>query len=190
MAAAELKPTARRLPALDQLRRVWRRAYAEVWLVTLGSAGLVAISGAGLKSGVRQLLGLRLAPASNPPPNIEHVLALAAHNVPIAAWPLLLGVVGAHKHRLGRRLAEAALLAWIIVNTMPVGAALGAYGLAPLPYIPQLPLEWAGLALGLAAWGVQRRQPLTIQDGLALLGLIVLVLVTAAAVEAVAVPHR
>ncbi len=115
---------------------------------------------------------------------------MAAHNVPIASWPLLLGVVGAHKHRLGRRLADAALLAWIIINTMPVGAALGTYGLTPLPYLPQLPLEWAGLALGLGAWSVQRRHPLTIPDGLALLGLIVLVLVTAAAFEVIAVPHR
>jgi hypothetical protein len=190
MAAAELKPRTHRRSALDQLLRAWPRAYAAVWTATLSSTGLVAISGAGLKSCVRQLLGLHLNPASNPPPDIEHVLALAAHNVPIASWPLLLGVVGAHKHRLGRRLADTVLLAWIIVNTMPVGAALGAYGLTPLPYLPQLPLEWAGLALGLGAWSVQRGHPLTIQDGLALLGLIVLVLVTAAAVEVIAVPHR
>ncbi len=58
------------------------------------------------------------------------------------------------------------LLACIIVNTLQVGAALGAYGTALLPYIPQLPLEWGGLALGASAWLVQRRRALTVSEGL------------------------
>jgi hypothetical protein len=190
MVAAELKPTARPRSLLDGPRQAWPRAYAAVWLATLVSAGLVAIPGAGSRARVRQLLGLRLDPAINSPPHTGHVLALAAHNVPIVAWPLLLAVVGAHQHRRGRRLADAAVLACIVVNTVPVGAALGAYGLALLPYVPQLPLEWAGLAFGMGAWLAQRRRPLTTRDALATLGVIVVVLIAAAAIETVCVPHR
>ena len=98
--------------------------------------------------------------------------------------------MGAHRHRIGRQIADTALLACIIVNTLPVGAALGAYGPALLPYIPQLPLEWAGLALGASAWLIQRRRALTVSEGLALLALIAGVLLCAAVVETVTVPHR
>ena len=113
----------------------------------------------------RRLLGLALSAQRNPPPQVGHVLALAAHNIPIAAWPLLLGVIGAHRHRLATHVADGVLLACIIANTLPVGAALGAYGTAVLPYIPQLPLEWGGLALGASGWLVQRRRALTVQRG-------------------------
>ena len=156
-------------------------------MATLSAAALVATR---LSVAVHHLLGLRLDPNRNPPPHIGHVLALAAHNIPIAAWPLLLGVVGAQRHRLGRQIADTAVLACIIVNILPVGAALGAYGAPLLPYVPQLPLEWAGLALGASAWLIQRRRALTVREGLALLALIAGVLLCAAVVETVAVPHR
>jgi hypothetical protein len=115
---------------------------------------------------------------------------VAAHNIPIASWPLLLGVLGAHHHRLATHIADGVLLACIIVNTLPVGAALGAYGGAVLPYLPHLPLEWGGLALGASAWLVQRRQALTVSEGIGLFLLIACVLLCAAVLESVGVPHR
>jgi len=169
---------------------VWVRAYGAIWMATLSAAALVAIIGTRLSVPARHLLGLRLQADRNPPPQIGHVLALAAHNVPVAAWPLLLGVVGAHHHRLSRHVADTVVLACIIVNTLPVGAALGAYGARLLPYLPQLPLEWAGLALGVSAWLIQRQRPLAVPEGLALFALTVGVLFCAAVVETVAVPHR
>jgi hypothetical protein len=172
------------------LTRMWLRAYAGVWLATLAPTALVVLVGRPLALPARRLLGLTLSAQRNPPPHIGHVLALAAHNIPIAAWPLLLGVLGAHRHRLARHVADGVLLACIIANTLPVGAALGAYGTAVLPYIPQLPLEWAGLALGASAWLIQRRRALTVSEGLALLALIVGLLLCAAVVETVTVPHR
>lgn len=188
MATAELTRAARRLRLPVGLRSAWLTAYAATWTVTLGSAVLVALLGATTETPVRRLLRLPLKP--DPPPQLGHVLALAAHNIPIAAWPLLLGVIGAHHHRLGQKIADTVLLACITVNTLPVGAALGAYGAPLLPYIPQLPIEWAGLALGVSAWLLQRRRPLAVPEGLALLALTVGVLLCAAVVETVAVPHR
>jgi len=190
MATAELSGTAgpRRLP--DGLRRAWRRAYGAIWLATLSAAALVAIFGTRLSVPVHHLLGLRLEANRNPPPHVGQILALAVHNIPIAAWPLLLGVIGAHRHHLARQIADIVLLACITVNTLPVGAALGAYGTPLLPYIPQLPIEWAGLALGASAWLIQRRRALSVPEGLALLALTAGVLLCAAVVETVAVPHR
>ena len=193
MAATELSPSLRRtgrrwLPA--GLPVAWLCAYAAVWTATLVAAVLVALAGRALALPVRQLLGLTLTAHHNPPPRIGHILALAAHNIPIASWPLLLGLMGAHRHRLATHIADGVLLACIILNTLPVGAALGAYGAPLLPYIPQLPLEWAGLALGTSGWLLQRRRALTVAEGLGLFALTGGVLLCAAVLETVAVPHR
>ncbi len=170
--------------------RIWLYAYAGVWATTLTTAAIVGLAGRPLAGPTRQLLGLALSARRNPPPQLGHVVVLAAHNIPIAAWPLLLGVLGAHHHRLGAGIADGLLLAYIIVNTLPVGAAIGTYGTAVLPYVPQLPLEWGGLALGASGWLAQRRTALSVREGLGLFVVIVGVLVCAAIVETVAVPHR
>jgi hypothetical protein len=200
MAAAGLKPTAL-AGRVDPRRAPTRRlragrlgscldAYAAIWTATLTAAFVVALAWQTLARPVQQLLGLRLTPYTNPPPDIERVMALAAHNIPIAAWPLLLGVMGAHRSPRGRRIADCLVLACIVANILPVGAALGAYGVALLPYIPQVPLEWAGLALGAGSWLVQRQSPLTAGEGWRWFALISVVLVAAAALETFAVPHR
>jgi hypothetical protein len=172
------------------LPAAWLYAYAGIWIATLAAAALVALAGGALALPVRHVLGLALTAHRNPAPRIGHVLALAAHNIPIAGWPLLLGLTGAHRHRLATHVADGVLLACIILNTLPVGAALGAYGAPLLPYLPQLPLEWAGLALGASAWLVQRRRALAVHEGLVWLALIAGALLCAAALETVAVPHR
>ena len=193
MATPELSSTPGRigrrwLPA--GLPAAWLYAYAAVWTATLTAAALVGLAGRALALRARHLLALTLTAQHNPPPQVGHVLALAAHNVPIAAWPLLLGVMGAHRHRLATHVADGVLLACIILNTLPVGAALGTYGVPLLPYVPQLPIEWAGLALGASGWLLQRRRALSVSEGFALLALIAGVLLCAAAMETVAVPHR
>jgi hypothetical protein len=172
------------------LPRAWLYAYIATWIATLTPAVLIALAGRALTLLVRRLLGLALLAHRNPPPRIGHVLALAAHNIPIAAWPLLLGLMGAHRHRLTMHVADGVLVACMILNTLPVGAALGAYGATLLPYVPQLPLEWAGLALGASAWLVQRHRALTVTERLWLLALSSGVLLCAAVLETVAVPHR
>jgi hypothetical protein len=193
MAATELSPPfregARRwLPA--GLPATWLHAYAAIWIATLAPAAIVALVGRPLVLPVRHWLALALMARLNPSPEVGYVFALAAHNIPIASWPLLLGVLGAHRHRLATHIADGVLLACIIVNTLPVGAALGAYGGAVLPYLPHLPVEWGGVALGASAWLAQRRQALTVSEGIGLFVLSAGVLVCAAVIETVAVPHR
>lgn len=190
MAAAELRPSARaprrRLPA--GLAKTWLRAYVGVWTLTFVLAAGAAVGTVGVRASVRHVLGLTLEP--DPAPQLGHVLDLAAHNIPIVSWPLLLGVFDLHRSRLGRGFADSMVAAYVVANVLPVGAALGAYGSVLVPYVPQLPLEWGGLALGACGWLAQRREALSLREALGLFALIVGVLVCAAVVETVAVPHR
>jgi hypothetical protein len=73
-------------------------------------------------------------------------------------------------------------------NAALVGLALGAYGLALLPWLIHLPLEWAGLAVGLAAYLSSRHHTLCLRRlaHAALAGTALLAL--AAAVETWATP--
>jgi hypothetical protein len=183
-----LRRTSRR--RLGELRRTWLAAYATTWTLTLSAGALVAFNPAQLRGPVRDVLGASLDPQRNPPPSGGRVLALLAHNLPLAAWPLLLGVVGAHQHPLTRRIADVFLAAVVAVNVLPVGPALGAYGPPLLAYLPQVPFEWAALSLGASAWLLQRRDALTVSEGIAILALIASALLCASALEMSAVPHR
>jgi lysylphosphatidylglycerol synthetase-like protein (DUF2156 family) len=190
MAATELSTASpgRWLPA--GVAGAWLRAYTAICAATVVFAALIVAGGPGLAQPVRRILGAQLTPRNNPPPSLGHVLALAAHNIPIATWPLLLGVMGAYPHRLTWQFADTLVVACLLVNVLPVGAALGAYGTPLLPYVPQLPLEWAGLALGAGSWLVQRDRELTGRERLMWLAVTAGVLLCAAVLETVAVPHR
>lgn len=172
------------------LLRAWLGAYTVVWAGTLAFALLVAAAGLLLQAPVRELIGARLDPQLNAPPHLGHVLVRAAHNLPIEAWPVLLGVVGAHRHPAARKAADVLVAACMTVNVGVVGSALGAYGLALVPYLPQLPLEWAGLALGASCWLVQRRRALSVSEGAACVAVIACALLAASVLESVVVPHR
>jgi hypothetical protein len=188
MVAAELTPPATSRPR-GEPQRVWLAAYGAIWTATLATALIVGAVGP-MKTPVRNLLRLHLHAGETRAPRLGHVLALAGHNLPIAAWPVLLGVAGAHRSQLGRHLTDTVVVAAIAANILPVAAALGAYGPPLLPYVPQLPLEWAGLALGSTAWLVQRRRALTVREGLAVLTITAVALLCAASVETFAVPHQ
>jgi hypothetical protein len=185
---------ARELNALDTPSRalagMWARAYTAVWGVTFLAAAIVACTGPAVRDLVRSVLVLRLRAASNPAPSAERVAALALHNIPIACWPVLLGVFGAHRHPWGRRVCDVLVACWVAASTVPVGAALGAYGTRVLCFVPQLPIEWAGLALGASCWLVQRERPLTFGRGSGLAGACAGVMTAAAFVEVFVPPHQ
>lgn len=186
MATAELSPAARPTQALAG---VWARAYAAAWGVTLLAAGIVACAGPAVRGDVRSALGLRLQAASNPAPSAERVATLALHNVPIACWPVLLGVFGAHRRPRGRFVCDGLVACWLAANTIPVGAALGAYGTRLLCFVPQLPIEWAGLSLGASCWLLQRQRPLALRRSGELAALCAGLMLAAAFVETVVPPH-
>jgi hypothetical protein len=192
MVAAELNGARRRsngwLPV--GLWRQWLYAYGAVWAATLIPAILLAPVRDALRAPIRSVLKATLSAQHDPPPTLGHVLVLSAHNVPLLAWPLLLGPFGAHETRFLTRLADGLLVACITVNTLQVGAGLEAYGWALLPYVPQLPVEWAGYALGVSSWLLQRQGALAGRERWGVFVLTACVVVGAAALETVGVPHR
>lgn len=189
MGATELSRRlgARLLPA--GVWACWFAVYVGACMITWIAALVVAAGGAALQVPARHLLALRLSGAVTPTPDVAHVLALVAHNVPVCCWPLLLGVVGAHRNRVARRVADVLVAGGVIVNVLQVGVAFGAYGQPLLAFVPQLPLEWAALALGATGWLKHRCRPLTVRHGISLVGLTGLLLVCAAVIETFGVPH-
>lgn len=191
MAAPELSQTSARTRRLGgEVARAWVCAYTTLWAATLATAALIALAPATVTAAVRETLALSLTATATGPPVPGRVLTLAAHNIPIAAWPLLLGLLGVGSEPRARRGADILVGACLLANTLPVGAAVGVYGARLLPYVPQLPIEWAALAVGYGGWLVQRRRVMSGGERLLSLALVIVVLVLAAALETYAVPHR
>jgi hypothetical protein len=163
-------------------------ALAVLWALTLVT-NLAAAALPSLASAARDLLSLRLTPTLNPPPSIARVLSIAAHNIQTAGWPLLLPLLGARQRAWSRTLADTAVTASVTVNALLVGLALGAYQARLLPYVPQLPLEWAGVAVAPAYWWLNRTDRRSGGRRAALIALVVS-FGMAAIVETVCVPHR
>jgi hypothetical protein len=169
------------------LRTVVVHAYLAVWAITLAVAALTALVAG---ESVRSTLGLALGATVDPPASPARVCLLAIHNLPICAWPLLLGSLRLRPGSRWRRLADIVVAACALANVLPVAAALGGYGWALVPYVPQLPLEWAALAVGFGSWVAERRQGLAGRERLALLAAIAALALAAALLETYAVPHR
>jgi hypothetical protein len=155
-----------------------------LWLGTL-LAALLAIPAAAQLRGV---FGLRLVPAS--PGTMSMAELIAANNARAAALPLLLAATGLGRERWSRLIGDVIVGASLAVNVARGGLALGVYGLHLLRFLPQWPLEWGGLALGLTGWRRARRghrDPLE----LVLLGVAAALLICLAALlETYAVPQR
>jgi hypothetical protein len=186
MAAADLKT----FPGTRQSLRAWASAYALIWAATISGGLGVTVGGSQCRQTVRGVLGLALNARGNAPPDAAHVIGLWAHNVPIAAWPILLGWFDADHGPIRRRSADAAVAVCALASALPVGAAFAAYGPQLIPYIPHLPLEWGGLAAGCSGWLAQRQHPQSAKAQLARLAVTMLLLLGAAVLETVAVPHR
>lgn len=190
MAATELSRATGRTRLTLATARPWLAAYAALWAATLASAALVALAPSALRARVRAALALALTPAQNPPPTAGRILALSAHNIPIAAWPLLLGLITAGSEAHARRAGDWLVRFAVLANTLPVGAALGAYRTALIAYIPQLPIEWAALAVGYGSWQVQKAHALSGRGRLSSLLLVGALMLLAALVESCGTPHR
>jgi hypothetical protein len=123
--------------------------YALLWLGTLLAAG-VALPFAGQLRGFFEYDSLGLAPAGS----TSIAALILANNVREAMVPFLFAALRVRRRRrhaivtLGDLVVGASLAA----NVALAGLALGTYGTRLLPYLPQWPLEWGGLALALTGW--------------------------------------
>jgi hypothetical protein len=108
----------------------------------------------------RAVLGLSLSGTRNPAPGAGVAMGIAVNNVFRGSWPLALGPLGAAGRRVTRACGDLAVAGNVLVCAALVGAAVGGYGLRTLAFLAHVPLEWAGVAAGVAGWLVERRGPL------------------------------
>lgn len=133
-----------------------------------------------------------LAPGSRPHPTLHgtvgELLGILATNLRVLAAPFLLIMFRWPAGRCTRRLGDLLIVALILVNTVQVGLAIGAFGHQLIPYLPHLPLEWAALGCSTGAWLQARHRCRT--RVLVARGAAVLVLATGAALcEVTLTPH-
>ena len=78
----------------------------------------------------------------------------------------------------------------VAANTIPVGIALGRWQSQLIPYVPQLPLEWAALILAVSTWLTVRTGAATRQHVAVLAASTAVLVLAAAALETWGTPHR
>ncbi len=123
-------------------------------------------------------------------PGLETFTSLLATNIRATAWPLVPAAFGAERSRTGRRLVHAAALVSLATNVLPAGAALGAYRLALVPYLPHLPLELYAITAGPASWLLVARGRCNRRQLLPIAASICAALAVAAFLETWATPER
>ena len=159
-------------------------------LITAGTA----VIGVTITSGFFAVLDPAIAGSTPPHATLTGSLAdgvgIAGENLRVLAAPFLLWLLGADKSRPVRRAADVVVAAVIAVNTIPVGIALGRWQGRLIPYVPQLPLEWAALITAVTAWLTIRTTTATRHQVLVLAAVTAALVLAAAALETWATPHR
>jgi hypothetical protein len=159
--------------------------------VALSSATVIGFTALGIGLA---LVDPALAGSRRPHPTLTGSLgdavAILQNNTRVLATPFLLVLLGFPHSRRGRRTGDLILTALLAASTIPVGVELGRWQGRLLPYLPQLPLEWAALALAIHAWVIARSGHLTVRELVPLAGVVLALLTCAACVETEATPHR
>jgi hypothetical protein len=167
------------------LAAILARTSLGVWTLT-AAAALITAALPAVGELARHALHLALVPASAPP--ATRMLDVALTNGFAAGWPLLLALLDG-PHRAIRAVHGALIAAWLAVNVISVGAAIGSYGTPILPYLPHLPLEWTAVALSLAGYLHARGRQATGRALLTPALALTVILIAAAALETYATPH-
>ena len=108
----------------------------------------------------------------------------------VLATPFLLALLGFPQSSLGRRTGDLILTGITAASTIPVGLELGRWQGGLLRYVPQLPLEWAALALAIGAWLTTRADQASRRQLVVLAASVSVLLAGAATIETWCTPHR
>jgi hypothetical protein len=159
--------------------------------LTLSASAVIGLTALGIGLA---LVDPPLAGSTRPHPIFTGSLGDAArilqNNARVLATPFLLVLLGFSQSRLGRRVGDLIVTALTAVSTIPVGLELGRWQARLLAYLPQLPLEWAALALAIHAWILARNGRASTHRLMVLAGLALALLIAAASLETWATPHR
>ena len=159
--------------------------------IAIPVSGVLAATGIGI--GVA-ILDPELAGSTPPHPTLTGSLGDAVwvlqNNARVLAVPFLLIACGFQQRRLSRRAGDLIVPALVTASAIPVGLELGRWGARLVPYLPQLPVEWAALALSAHAWVLARRGHATIRQLAQLAAIVLALLAGAAALETWDTPNR
>jgi hypothetical protein len=159
--------------------------------LAVAAALVVGMTALGVVLGV---LAPALAGHTRPHPALSGRFGNAAEivgtNLRVLAAPFLLWLLKFPQSRLGRQAGDILVLAVVAINTLTVGIELGHWRGQLIPYLPQLPIEWAALSVAVAAW-LRARDNHANRRQLAVLATVTAVLLVAAAgLETWCTPHR
>jgi hypothetical protein len=122
--------------------------------------------------------------------SLGDAIGILQNNLRVLAAPFLLWLLRFPASRLSRTAGDLLILALTAVSTIPVGLELGRWQAELLPYLPQLPLEWAALSLAIYAWLTARHDHTTGRELAVLATATALLLAGAASLETWCTPHR
>jgi hypothetical protein len=159
-------------------------------LVFAGTAVLGTTLAAGLIAVLDPAVSASTAPHPTLTGSLTDWLAITSENLRVLAAPFLLWLLGAHNSRLGRRAGDAVVLVVIAVNAIPVGIALGRWPGRLIPYLPQLPLEWAALIVAVSAWLAIRTTTAGRHQVAVLASATAMLMLVGASLETWGTPHR
>ena len=122
--------------------------------------------------------------------SLGDALSILQNNARVLAAPFLLWLLGFPASRTGRLAGDMLVALLAAASAVPVGLELGRWHARLLPFLPQLPLEWAALAVAISAWLAARHNHAQPSQLALLAALTLALLVAAAALETWATPHR
>ena len=121
--------------------------------IAIAGTIVIALTAVGVALGaVEPRLAGRTAPHPTLTGSVGEAVSILQNNLRVLAAPYLLWLLGFHARRLARRAGDLLILVLTAQSTLPVGVELGRWRTRLLPYLPQLPLEWAALALVVSGW--------------------------------------
>jgi uncharacterized membrane protein SpoIIM required for sporulation len=158
-----------------------------LWSGTLlGAAAVAAIPP--LARAVRHVLPVHLDGSG-----VSHTIGggagIAANNLAIAGSMLLMAAIAPRVGRKARIVGDILAVSIVARSALLVGAVLGSRTTDLLPYLPHLPLEWAGIGTAAGAWLYARRRPLTARQLATFTAVTVALLLGAAVLETYATPR-
>ena len=122
--------------------------------------------------------------------SLADALGILQNNLRVLAAPYLLGVLGFPRNRVARRAGDLLVLALAAGSTLPVGIELARWRARLIPYLPQLPVEWAALTVAVSAWLLIRTTTPLRRQVAVLAAVTVALLAVAASLETWCTPRR
>jgi hypothetical protein len=155
---------------------------------TMSVAGLTLIGA--LAAAIHPALGPGTRPHPALTPSLATAISIWQSNLRVLAAPFILAALRFADSHLWRAIGDLLVAAITGYSTLTVGLALGRWGATLVPYLPNLPAEWAALSLAVVVWLLARKHALA-GSGLAALAVTIAVLLAAAAaLETWATPVR